>query len=91
MDQFLCQCHCLEDVINVHTKDSGGVENASPETSWTSGLDQEDSVSLPLAEGSLTRKEKRMTSLPKKKHLSEMCWAFYLEGKIEIFELFFPH
>lgn len=89
MDQFLCQCHCLGDVINVHTKDRECVENMSPETSWASELDQQDSMSLPLAERSLTRKIKRMTSLPKIKDLSEMSWAFYGEDKIEIFELFF--
>lgn len=90
MDQFLCQCHCLGDVINVHTKDAEGVENVSPEMFWASGLDQEDSVSVSLAESSLTRNEKGMTSLPKIKDLSEMsCWAFYWEDKIEIFQLFF--
>lgn len=78
-------------MINVYTKDTESVENVSPETSWASGLDQEDSVSLPLAESSLTRNEKRMTSLPRIKDLSEMSWALYREDKIEIFELFFPH
>lgn len=78
-------------MINVHSKDTEGVENMSPEISWASGLDQEDPMSLPLAESSLTRKEKRMTSLPKIKDLSEMSWAFYWKDKIEIFELFFPH
>lgn len=82
MDQFLCQCHCLGDVINVYFEDTEGVENTSPETSWASGLGQEDSLSLPLAESSLTRKEKRMTSLPKIKDLSEISWAFFLEGQI---------
>lgn len=40
--------------------------------SWASGLDQEDSMFLPLAGSSLTRKVKRMTFLPKVKDLTEM-------------------
>lgn len=66
-------------MVNVHSEDREDVENTSPETSWASGLGQEDSLSLPLAEGSWTRKEKRITSLPKIKDLSEMSWAFFLE------------
>lgn len=62
-----------------------------PVMSWASGLDQEDSMSLHLAGSSLTRKENRMTFLPKVKGLTEMSWAFYWEDKIKIFELFFPH